>query len=71
MGVVKLDIKDMLWFDYPEDKPHLLLDYLKKLLMGDKSDYENASEFKDDWVDKLIDKLKSNKSEETTTQVKG
>ena len=71
LGVVKLNIKDMLWFDYPENQPHLLLDYLKKLVMGDKSAYENASEFKDDWVQKLIDKLKSNKSEETTAEVKG
>lgn len=71
LGVVKLDIKDMLWFDYPEDRPDLLLDYLKKLVMGDKSAYENASDFKDYWVDKLIEKLKNNKSEETTAEVKG
>lgn len=70
LGVVKLDIKDMLWFDYPEDQPHLLLDYLKKLVMGDKSAYEDASDFKDYWVQKLIDKLTSNKPEESTTGVK-
>lgn len=71
LGVVRLDIKDMLWFDYPEDQPDLLIDYLKKLVMGDKSAYENASEFKDDWVQKLIDKLKSNKPEDTTAEIKG
>ncbi|MEM9924583.1 MAG: CRISPR-associated RAMP protein Csx7 [Cyanobacteria bacterium P01_D01_bin.50] len=70
LGVVKLDIKDMLWFDYPKDRPDLLLDYLKKLVMGDKSAYENASDFKDYWVEKLIDKLTSNKPEESTTGVK-
>ncbi len=59
LGVVKLDIKEMLWFDYPADQPELLLDYLKKMVMGDKSAYEDAREFKDHWVQKLIDHLKS------------
>jgi CRISPR-associated RAMP protein (TIGR02581 family) len=59
LGVVKLDIKEMLWFDYPADQPQLLLDYLKKMVMGDKSAYEDAREFKDHWVQKLIDHLKS------------
>lgn len=59
LGVVKLDIKEMLWFDYPADQPQLLLDYLKKMVMGDKSAYEDAREFKDHWVQKLIDYLKT------------
>ena len=59
LGVVKLDTKEMLWFDYPADQPELLLDYLKKMVMGDKSAYEDAREFKDHWVQKLIDHLKS------------
>ena len=59
LGVVKLDTKEMLWFDYPADQPQLLLDYLKKMVMGDKSAYEDAREFKDHWVQKLIDHLKS------------
>jgi CRISPR-associated RAMP protein (TIGR02581 family) len=71
LGVVKLDISEMLWFDYPADQPHLLLDYLKKLVMGDKSAYEDAREFKDHWVQQLIDKLTTSKSDKTTTETKG
>ena len=57
LGVVKLDIDKMRWFDYPDNQPHLLLDYLKKLVMGDESAYEDAGEFKDYWVEKLIEYL--------------
>jgi CRISPR-associated RAMP protein (TIGR02581 family) len=57
LGVVKLDIDKMRWFDYPQNQPHLLLDYLKKLVMGDESAYEDAGEFKDYWVEKLIEYL--------------
>ncbi|AKG20260.1 type III CRISPR-associated RAMP protein Csx7 [Calothrix sp. 336/3] len=70
LGVVKLDIREMLWFDYPPEQPHLLLDYLKKLVMGDKSAYEDAREFKDHWVQQLIDKLTNSKSNKTTTEAK-
>ncbi len=70
LGVVKLDISEMLWFDYPPEQPHLLLDYLKKMVMGDKSAYEDAREFKDDWVQKLIDKLTNTKSSDSITETK-
>ncbi|MDJ0615359.1 MAG: CRISPR-associated RAMP protein Csx7 [Calothrix sp. MO_192.B10] len=70
LGVVKLDISEMLWFDYPPEQPHLLLDYLKKLVMGDKSAYEDAREFKDNWVQKLIDKLTNTKSSDSITETK-
>jgi CRISPR/Cas system CSM-associated protein Csm3 (group 7 of RAMP superfamily) len=36
LGVVRLDINQMWWFDYPKDKPEELLDYLKRLVQGDK-----------------------------------
>ena len=71
LGVVKLDIGEMLWFDYPPDQPHLLLDYLKKLVMGDKSAYEDAREFKDHWVQQLIDKLTSSELNKSTTDIQG
>jgi len=71
LGVVKLDISEMLWFDYPPERPDLLLDYLKKLVMGDKSAYEDAREFKDHWVQELIDKLTINKSNKNTSEIKG
>jgi CRISPR-associated RAMP protein (TIGR02581 family) len=71
LGVVKLEIDTMRWFDYPEDRPDLLIEYLKKLVMGDDSAYEDPKEFKDYWVQKLIDHLKENnsaKSEETSAR---
>jgi CRISPR-associated RAMP protein (TIGR02581 family) len=71
LGVVKLDISEILWFDYPPDQPDLLLDYLKKLVMGDKSAYEDAREFKYHWVQQLIDKLRSSKSNKNSTEMKG
>lgn len=57
LGVVKLEINKMWWFDYPNDQPQLLLDYLKKLVLGDESAYEDARDFKDHWVRQLIDYL--------------
>ncbi|MBD2435568.1 CRISPR-associated RAMP protein Csx7 [Nostoc sp. FACHB-110] len=70
LGVVKLDIEEMLWFDYPENQPDLLLDYLKKLVMGDKSAYEDAREFKDHWVQQLIDYLNSQAANRNNTEVR-
>ncbi|NMG18017.1 type III CRISPR-associated RAMP protein Csx7 [Brasilonema bromeliae] len=70
LGVVKLDINEMLWFDYPEDQPQLLLDYLKKLVMGDKKAYEDARDFKDHWVQKLIEHLESKASHKNNTEAK-
>ncbi|MBE9122522.1 CRISPR-associated RAMP protein [Tychonema sp. LEGE 07199] len=57
LGVVKLEIDEMRWFDYPEDRPDLLMEYLKKLVMEDNSAYEDAREFKDNWVQKLIEHI--------------
>lgn len=68
LGVVRLDIKEMHWFDYPEDQPHLLLEYLKKLVRGDSSAYEDAGEFKDYWVQKLIDYLNEKMPRQQTRQ---
>jgi CRISPR-associated RAMP protein (TIGR02581 family) len=70
LGVVKLDINEMLWFDYPADQPQLLLDYLKKLVMGDNSAYEDARDFKDHWVQKLIEHLESKASNKNNTEAK-
>jgi CRISPR-associated RAMP protein (TIGR02581 family) len=66
LGVVRLDIDKMNWFDYPEDQPQLLLDYLKKLLMDDPSAYEDANDLKDHWVQQLIEHLNTKISELTT-----
>jgi CRISPR-associated RAMP protein (TIGR02581 family) len=69
LGVVKLEIDKMHWVDV-EDNPKFLLEYLKKLVMEDESAYEDAADYKDEWVQKLIDRLtpKETKSSETITQ---
>lgn len=68
LGVVKLEIDKMRWIDV-EDHPEFLLKYLKKLVMGDESAYEDAADYKDEWVQKLIDRLtEETKSSETITQ---
>ncbi|MEG4496214.1 CRISPR-associated RAMP protein Csx7 [Microcoleus sp. F10-C6] len=71
LGVVKLEIDKMRWFDYPEDRPDLLIEYLKKLVMGDDSAYEDARDFKDYWVEELIKHLNektSDKSQATSAR---
>jgi CRISPR-associated RAMP protein (TIGR02581 family) len=65
LGVVKLEIDEMRWFDYPEDRPDLLIEYLKKLVMEDNSAYEDAREFKDHWVQKLIEHLNDKVSDKS------
>src|ERR671933_739872 len=69
LGVVKLEIDNMRWVDV-EDHPEFLLEYLKKLVMGDETAYEDAADYKDEWVQKLIDRLtrKETKLSETQTQ---
>jgi CRISPR-associated RAMP protein (TIGR02581 family) len=70
LGVVKLVIDEMLWFDYPKDQPQLLIDYLKKLVMGDKNAYEDARDFKDHWVRKLIEHLESQVANKNNAEAK-
>lgn len=69
LGVVQLEIDKMRWIDV-EDHPEFLLEYLKKLVMGDETAYEDAADYKDEWVQKLIDRLtrKETKLSETQTQ---
>jgi CRISPR-associated RAMP protein (TIGR02581 family) len=69
LGVVKLEIDKMRWIDV-EDHPEFLLEYLKKLVRGDETAYEDAADYKDEWVQKLIDRLtrKETKLSETQTQ---
>jgi CRISPR-associated RAMP protein (TIGR02581 family) len=70
LGVVKLEIDKMRWIDV-ENHPKFLLEYLQKLVMGDETAYEDAADYKDQWVQKLIDRLtsKETKSSETITQI--
>ncbi len=69
LGVVKLEIDKMRWIDV-EDHPEFLLEYLKKLVRGDETPYEDVADYTDEWVQKLIDRLtrKETKLSETQTQ---
>lgn len=74
LGVVRLDINQMWWFDYPEDNPEELLDYLKRLVQGDKNHYlcskEQLEAHKQDWTEALIHDLRQKISARFTTEVK-
>ena len=56
LGIVRLDIEKMNWFD-TENQPEKLIDYLQKQINNDDSIYENAHPYKDEWVNKLIEHL--------------
>ncbi|MEG4505005.1 CRISPR-associated RAMP protein Csx7 [Microcoleus sp. F6_B4] len=68
LGVVKLEIDKMRWIDV-EDHPEFLLEYLKKLVMGNETAYEDAADYKDEWVQKLIDRLNNNISQSSPSQI--
>jgi CRISPR-associated RAMP protein (TIGR02581 family) len=61
LGVVRLEVTDAWWMDYPEDRPEELLTYLKRLIDGDKDHYKLAPEsfghYKQDWTEALVMKL--------------
>jgi CRISPR/Cas system CSM-associated protein Csm3 (group 7 of RAMP superfamily) len=44
LGVVRLEVADVWWIDYPEDKPEELLTYLKRLVAGEKGPYKLTSD---------------------------
>lgn len=62
LGVVRLEIDRMWWFNYPKDKPDQLLDYLKRLVQGDKDYYlcspERTEALRNEWIEELIKHLK-------------
>lgn len=66
LGVIKLEIEQMKWFDYPQDQPDFLLEYLQKLVKNDPSAYEDATEFKDQWVSELMSHLRQTMSAKAT-----
>jgi CRISPR/Cas system CSM-associated protein Csm3 (group 7 of RAMP superfamily) len=58
LGVVRLDIDQMRWVDV-KDNPEYLLNYLQKIIRNDETAYEDASDYKDEWVSQLIEYLKT------------
>ncbi|HEY9872601.1 MAG TPA: CRISPR-associated RAMP protein Csx7 [Candidatus Obscuribacterales bacterium] len=59
LGVVRLDIEKMRWFD-AEGNPERLLTYLQRLVKNDPTAYVDGEDLKPDWTKALIDYL-SNK----------
>ena len=66
LGVVCLKIQEMRWVDV-EDNPQFLLQYLQKLVMGDETAYEDAMDYKDEWVQKLRKHLNNKISQPNVT----
>ncbi|MBD2150399.1 CRISPR-associated RAMP protein [Pseudanabaena sp. FACHB-1277] len=62
LGVVRLDINQLRWFDV-EDNPHRLIDYLKKLVDGDSTAYVNGENLKPHWTAALIAHLRGKVSD--------
>jgi len=62
LGVVKLDIDKMRWFNV-DDNPEKLLTYLQELVNSKTPDeipsYEDGNQFKQDWTKALINKLRN------------
>lgn len=69
LGVVRLDIDQLRWFDV-EDDPTRLIDYLKKLVNGDSTAYVNGENIKPDWTEALITHLRETVSDRTPVSVK-
>lgn len=67
LGIVELEIDQMRWVDV-ENAPQFLLEYLKKLVNGDNTAYEDAADYKDQWVQKLIEHLQLKMSESATSE---
>ena len=62
LGVVKLEIDKVWWFDYPENEPNQLINYLKNLVSDQKNHYllrpETFEKSRKEWVEELIKELR-------------
>jgi CRISPR-associated RAMP protein (TIGR02581 family) len=73
LGVVRLNIDDVWWIDYPKDKPQELITYLQRLVVGNKDFYklnpETFKENKQDWTNALIACLNQKISPSTESEI--
>ncbi|MFN6540309.1 MAG: CRISPR-associated RAMP protein Csx7 [Nostoc sp. EkiNYC01] len=73
LGVVKLEIEKMYWFDV-NNNPEKLLTYLQELVNSNPGEklpsYQDVKELslKQDWTNSLIDHLRENKAKTHTTE---
>lgn len=67
LGVVKLQLDQMWWFDYPDNEPDQLIQYLQRLVQGNKDYYLMTSEryeaCKSDWAESLLTELRKPRAE--------
>lgn len=70
LGVVRLAVEKMRWFDYPENQPDKLIEYLQKLVNDDATAYRDAEDMQDEWVAALVEFLRNNTASpsQTTSQ---
>lgn len=70
LGVVKLDIDKMRWFNV-DDNPEKLLTYLQELVNSKTPNeipsYEDGNQFKQDWTKALINKLRDSLLQSSAT----
>ena len=75
LGVVKLEVEEMGWFDARDKNDpdkidgDKLLNYLKKMVNNDGSVYEDAKNYKDQWVQSLISYLENRKNQNAEVNV--
>jgi CRISPR-associated RAMP protein (TIGR02581 family) len=62
LGVVKLSLNNHWWFDYPENDPAQLIQYLQHLIHNEKDHYRMSPERYDackaDWANALLEELR-------------
>lgn len=67
LGVVKLELDKKWWFDYPENDPNQLIQYLQRLIHNQKDHYLLTSDqyeaYQADWSESLIQELKKPRDE--------
>ena len=75
LGVVKLEVEEMDWFDARDkNKPDgidgvKLLNYLKKMVNNEGSVYEDGKNYKDQWVQSLIGYLENRENQNSEVNV--
>lgn len=75
LGVVKLEVEEMGWFDARDKNDpdkidgDKLLNYLKKMVNNDGSVYEDAKNYKDQWVQSLISYLENRENQNAEVNV--
>ena len=74
LGVVELEIADAWWMDYRDEHPEELIDYLKRLVSGQRDAHYKLTDdsfeaYKDDWTDALVNYLRQQVTTNADTSV--